>query len=495
MLDFVSLTKQIRALMKSIGILLLILLISSASNAQERRLRAYLDNKQFFAPEVGNYVEFHLHFIGYSINYKGKDGGLIGDLAVIMKISNEEGVVREDAYRLETPFMKDSLVEDFYDIRRFQLDPGTYEFALELMDLNSENESLKTTQMLVVSEMSDAISISNIEAAEFASKGDGTSPFFKSGYDIIPRLVTFYPQELNSIPVYFELYNTNQLPDSVFAVRQTVTNAENGFEFAQLSQTTRHLTNPVVPVLREVDISTIPTGKFILTYKLLNRNMLELAEESYEFERSNDGGFELNAADVVMDPAFQESITDDSVGFYLESLIPISSATGVKNILAVAKSKDGDEARKHIQLYWMATDPENTFESWIKYKSQVDLVQRIYSTNFQDGFETDRGRVYLQYGSPTNIIERENSTSEYPFEIWVYNEIGKFSNKRFIFYNPDLVNNTYRLLHSDMLGELKNPGWQRELSKRNTTGVNVDNPNGNTEDQFGGGANEYFEQY
>jgi hypothetical protein len=131
----------------------------------------------------------------------------------------------------------------------------------------------------------------------------------------------------------------------------------------------------------------------------------------------------------------------------------------------------------------------------MKYKIQVQLVERIYSNNFQEGFETDRGRVYLQYGAPTNIIKKETSRSEYPFEIWVYNEIGKFSNKRFIFYNPDLVNNTYRLLHSDMIGELKNSGWQKELSKRNTTGGNVDNPNGNLQDEFGGGANEYFRQY
>lgn len=481
--------------MKSLSTIVLILLISFASNAQERRLRAYLDNKQFFAPEVGNYVEFHLQFIGHSINYKGKDGGLIGDLAVRMKISNGDSVVQQDAYRLETPFMKDSLVEDFYDVKRFQLEPGTYEFELELTDLNSEGNPLKTTQMLVVTEMSDAISISDIEVAEYAKKGDGTSPFFKSGYDIIPRLVTFYPKELNSIPVYFELYNTDQLPDSVFAVRQTVTNAATGVELMGLRQTTRHITNSVVPYLRELDISTVPTGKFIVSFKLLNRNMMELAEESYEFERSNDGAFELNASEIVMDPAFQSSITDDSVGFYLESLIPISSATGIKNIIAVSKSKNGDEARKHIQLFWMATDPDNTYEAWMKYKIQVQRVERIYSNNFQEGFETDRGRVFLQYGAPTNIIKRDNSTSEYPFEIWVYNEIGKFSNKRFIFYNPDLVNNTFRLLHSDMVGELKNTGWQRELSKRNTTGVNVDNPNGNTEDQFGGGANEYFEQY
>lgn len=481
--------------MKSLSTVLLILLISFSSNAQNRKLRAYLDNKQFYAPEIGNYIEFHLHFIGYSINYTGKDGGLIGDLAVKVKISQGEIVITEDAYRLETPFMKDSLVEDFYDIRRYSLPPGNYSFDLELMDLNSENASLKTTQSIKMADLSDAISISDIEVAEYASKGDGTSPFFKSGYDIIPRLVTFYPKELNSIPVYFEIYNSNTLPDTVFAVRQTLTDAFTGIELSEFRQTSRHFGKPVVPILRDVNIANVPTGKYTLTYKLLNRNMLELAEESYNFERSNDDERLLSTIDVVLDPAFQKSISDDSVGFYLESLIPISGATGVKNIMAVAKSKDGNEARKHIQLYWIATAPENSYEAWIKYKQQVQLVERLYSNNFQEGFETDRGRVYLQYGSPTNIIQKENSSTEYPFEIWMYNEIGKFSNKRFVFYNPDLVNKTYRLLHSDMIGEIKNNGWQQELSKRNTKGGNVDDPNGNVRDQYGGNANEYFEQY
>ncbi|NVK64643.1 MAG: GWxTD domain-containing protein [Flavobacteriales bacterium] len=481
--------------MKRLSTFFLIFFICATTQAQERQLRAYLDNKQFYAPEVGNYIEFHLQFIGHSINYKGKDDGLMGDLAVRMTIKNSDSIVQQDAYRLETPFMKDSIVEDFYDVRRFRLDPGSYQFELELMDLNSDNTPITTSQMLVVREMSDALSFSDIEVAEYASKGDGSSPFFKSGYDIIPRLATFYPKELNTIPVYFELYNTNLLPDSVFAVRQTVTNAATGQEIAELRQTSRHTTGPVIPFLRQLDIAQVPSGKYIASYTLLNRNMLELATESYEFERSNDNPYDMNTADVVIDPAFQESITDDSVGYYLESLIPISSATGIKNILAVAKSRNGEEARKHIQLYWMATDPNNMYESWIKYKKQVQLVERVYANNFQEGFETDRGRVYLQYGAPTNIIKRDNSTSEYPFEIWVYNEIGKFSNKRFIFYNPDLVNNAYRLLHSDMVGELKNPGWQQELTKRNTKSGNVDDPNGNVIDQYGGNANEYYQQY
>ena len=70
-----------------------------------------------------------------------------------------------------------------------------------------------------------------------------------------------------------------------------------------------------------------------------------------------------------------------------------------------------------------------------------------------------------------------------------------FSNKRFIFYNPDLVNNAYRLLHSDMLGELKNPAWPQILAKRNTYNGNVDDPNQNNVTHWGGESNDLFRQY
>ena len=92
---------------------------------QNRELRAYLDNKHFFAPTLGNYVEFHLKFFGYSINYKGKDDGLIGEVAVQMSVTQNNKVIASDAYRLSTPFMKDSIIEDFYDIKTIYARTGS----------------------------------------------------------------------------------------------------------------------------------------------------------------------------------------------------------------------------------------------------------------------------------------------------------------------------------------------------------------------------------
>ena len=458
------------------------------------KLRAYVDNKQFFAPGIGNYLEVYMQYVGQSIQYKGKENGLEGEIAVRMSILSGDSVVALDAYRLTTPFMKDSIVEDFYDVKRFVLKPGNYKLFLELMDLNSTQSPLSATLPIVIEDLNEGIAFSDIEIAELAYKGDENSPFYKSGLCIIPRLANFYPSELTTIPVYFELYNTSTLEDSVFAVKQMIKN-ENGIELPDYTVFTRHSSSTVVPIMRKVDISLLPTGKYTLNYTLLTRSMIELAEQSYEFDRSNDIDFAFQTETIVLDPNFQSSITKDSVAYYLESLIPISRPSEVKNIISTLKSKDEEKQRKHIQAFWALTAPGNSYDAWIKYKLQVQLVERVYSNNFQEGFETDRGRVYLQYGAPTNIVQKETSPTEYPYEIWQYNKIGSFSNKRFVFYNPDLVNNAYRLLHSDMIGELKNPGWPQTLAKRNTSGGNIDDPNLFMQDKYGDNANDLFRQY
>ena len=201
--------------MKYALIFLSILFLQQTSFAQSNELKAYLDNKQFYAPGVGNYVEFQLQFVGYSLNYKGKEGGLQAELAIQMKITQGDSIIASDAYRLESPIMVDSIVDDFYDIKRFQLNPGTYKFSISLLDLNSEEKPLNASQSIIVEEFTDAISISDIQIAEYASIGDPESFFYKSGYEIIPRLSTFYPEQLNTIPVYLEIYNSKLLEKSL----------------------------------------------------------------------------------------------------------------------------------------------------------------------------------------------------------------------------------------------------------------------------------------
>ena len=461
------------------------------------QLKAYMDTKQFYDPSIGNYTEIYMQFVSSSLKYEGKENGIQGKIAVRLTVSEKDSIYFSDLYLLESPLMKDSIVEDFYDVVRFAIQPGKYKLKVELSDvLNEKSKAIQAESELIINDFSTGVTISNLEIAEFARRTEENNNFCKSGFYILPRLTNYYPSELNKIPVYFEVYNSNSIiVDSQFVLKQKLINSETKEELIDFEIYTKHTKGSVVPIIRGVDISNLPSGKYDLVYTVIDRSKKEYGIQSYTFERTNFIDQNVSMENMVLDPAFQQSIKEDSIEFYLESLIPISKQNEILNIISTLKAKNQEKSRKHIQAFWVKTNEINPYEAWIGYKQQVQFVQKLYSNNFQDGYETDRGRVYLKYGAPTTVIQKETSPSEYPYEIWQYNKIGIFSNKRFIFYNPDLVNNTYRLLHSDMLGEIKNQGWQAALSKRNTVNGSVDNPNLYNQDHFGGNSNDLFRQY
>ena len=479
---------------KQVFSLLLFCFICFGAHTQNK-LRAYLDTKQFYSPEIGHYNEVYIQVSGKSVSYIGKENGLIGQLSISIVVKDEEETVITDYYILESPFMADSIVEDFYDVRRYLLKPNSYNFSIKIKDINNNEESIESDSKLVIQDLSDTISLSGLEIIEYAYESNENNDFCKSGIHIIPRIINYYPEELNKIPYYLEVYNTNQSKDSIHYLKRSIIDLKDNKNLENYEIFSRLKSSPVIPIIKSVDISQLKSGNYLLKHTVIDRDENVLATNSYNFERSNELRPTFNEENAIIDPAFQASIHDDSVAYFLESLIPISKASEVKKIVLTIKSKNIEIQRKYIQSFWSKTAKNKPYDEWMKYKAQVLFVENIYANNFQEGFETDRGRVYLKYGAPTNIIIKETSPSEYPYEIWQYNKIEKYSNKRFVFYNPDLVNRAFRLLHSDMIGELKNPSWRQTLSKRNSNNGTIDNPNQYLQDHFGGNSNDLFRQY
>ena len=476
-------------------ILILFCFLQSFSFSQGSKLKTYIDTKQFYAPGIGNYLEVYMQFVSYSVLYKNEGNGLRSKVLISVEIADTTQTVFSDRYVLESPEAIDSIQDDFYEVLRIQLNPGKYTMKLNLLDVNKEGSEISGNLPITIEDFSKNTKISDIIVAEFAYPSDEQTNFDKSGYHIIPMLSSFYATDSKNLPIYLELYGTEEIMDSTFLLSYRMINTKDATEMQGFSKTFSYKKGPVIPVFESINIEDLSTGNYQLEVRVSRSSNEILAVQTYDFERSNENNSMFTMENLQLDPAFQASIPTDSVMYFLESLIPISKPAEIKNIIETLKSKNVENARKHLQGYWVITSPTNSYESWLKYKAQVVFVQDIYGNNFQEGFETDRGRVYLKYGAPNQVNARESSPSEYPYEIWTYNKIGIYSNKRFIFYNPDLVNNAYRLLHSDMLGELKNPAWPQILAKRNTYNGNVDDPNQNNVNHWGGESNDLFRQY
>lgn len=469
----------------------------SNSFGQKNQMKAFIDYKNYYSPEQGSYIDLQFQFVAYTIQFAAVDSVLQAKIAVSTVITSEPtgDTVYVDGFVLESPRMRDSIVEDFFDNLHIPLQPGNYTAHLNLTDILSKGKSLEGKLDIRVAETTSKVSTSDILIAEVATPSTNMeSPFQKSGYEIIPRISNFYSQSMTRIPYYVELYNTNLIQDSTFGLRQLVVSSQTNQVMPGFSRFTKIKPSPVVPVFRNMDISKLPSGSYHLTLEIIDKNNKTIGQAAdYFFERVND--IEINnenVDEIILNPAFQASITDDSLKYYLASLIPIARPAEVKSIIKTLKANSPDLCRKHIQQFWIQTSGNDAYNQWMIYKKNVALVEANYGNNFQSGFETDRGRVYLQYGQPNTIIVRETSPSEYPYEIWHYYKIKTFSNKRFVFYNPDLVNNAYRLLHSDMVGEQQNYKWQEMLVKRNNAGQNVDSNAGSS--QYGTNSGYYYKQ-
>ena len=87
-------------------------------------------------------------------------------------------------------------------------------------------------------------------------------------------------------------------------------------------------------------------------------------------------------------------------------------------------------------------------------------------------------RVYLKYGAPNTRNKVDNSSANYPYEIWHYYKLNNQSNRKFIFVNSDFATNHYMLEYSNVLGEVTNSEWMNKIEyQKNPTFVDDINDN------------------
>ena len=457
-----------------------------------------LRHHNFHHPDQGSYTETILLFEGNSLKAQ-KDGlNYELELVVIQIFKRDDEIIQIDKSAVNAPIDSLGNVRDFYHIRKFSIDPGKYEYELIVEDPNNKHKTLNYEKTLNIALTKTDYFFSEIVPANFIEKSDENYPtdFTKFGYEVYPNIDAeikpfqdeiFYYTELNC-----QLYDTK---DTTFVLGEKLIHIESdSVVFERYSRTSM---NKFKPLAKNINLDTIYSGEYTLELSLLDRNKDVVSTKSMNFKRIKRKPIELETiSDTELKHQFETSIPLDSSAYYVSSLIPIAHQKEVKNIISILKQENDFLNLKYLQSFWKAISPETAYESWISYRAIVDKIEERYGTSFQMGHETDRGRVYLQYGSPTQVYDIPSSPSEYPYEIWQYDRIKNLTNRRFIFYNTTNLTNNYVLLHSDMIGEIQNKRWRFALNKRNSFDNDLDDPagTGNT-DHWGRNSDLYFNSY
>ena len=181
--------------MNKLLIFAFLFLFNFSFSAQEKKLKAYLDLKEFYNPSAGAYIEIQLQFSGISTHLKNVgDTVLQSTLVIYMDIYGDDTLITSSSYLLNSPqfLLRDSIVEDFYEIKRFALAPGDYTLKLEISDIGDPNKNKITgSEAFTIKNIYEKPSLSDITVAEYAVPSKNGGIFQKSGYQIIPMLSNF----------------------------------------------------------------------------------------------------------------------------------------------------------------------------------------------------------------------------------------------------------------------------------------------------------------
>ncbi len=91
------------------------------------------------------------------------------------------------------------------------------------------------------------------------------------------------------------------------------------------------------------------------------------------------------------------------------------------------------------------------------------LMLALYRSGRQSAWETDRGRVVLRYGLPSQVTPNTFEQELVPHEIWEYDNIPGQGRATFVFADREGLG--YDLLHSTVPGEPSVPNWEQLLRR------------------------------
>lgn len=442
----------------------LVLFLNIALFAQKKPLFD-LDYARFAGDDTSGIVEVYYSFYQNAFHTVQSDArsfirGAIG--IAIEEISTSQPYFKRE-YNFASPVI-DSVKNNLTGVLRFRLKFGEYKFAFAVKDLEmTDRVDTAKFAIKIANPDKSKFGISDIEVATKIEKSDNdSSTFFKNTFEVVPNVSTVFGENLPVVFYYVELYNLNKDTDpELLILERVLTNDKN----EEVSRKRRYIPrkNPSIVEANTVNISKLPTGSYNLTLALYDSLANEIAMATKKIYV-----FNANIVDTVA--------TKYSDNEFLSSEFAMMSEEEIDEAYAQAKYiaskveekqwdnlKDLDGRRNFLFNFWRNrdADPATTVNEFKReYYKRIEYANQAYSSFQRKGWQTDRGRVHIVYGRPSEINRFPSQLDTKPYEVWNYDDIE--GGVEFVFGDISGFGD-YKLLHSTKRGELRDDNWQSRI--------------------------------
>jgi GWxTD domain-containing protein len=330
---------------------------------------------------------------------RGEDGGYVATFEYSVALFAQDTLLPIERVQTidvtaESFRQTNSRTQHAFNAEEFTLPPGEYRIRVTVADEETRRESrwrgeVKLEQSDPLLDVSDIFWVSSDERLRALG---------------MPRLVNSFPTSESQATARVEFYSIGDAQLRLF-----------WGVFDDAGDTLRHRLS-----------NAMPTGKMQSSeYTVLLEGLPPQSYTLY-FEVDGNGRRETRSLEFSVHlPGIPASITD--LGIAIRQVKYIAT---VEENRRLRNASISDRARL-FREFWKKRDPDPATEEnelMQEYYYRVEYSDEHFSTH-RNGWETDRGRIYILYGEPTQIERHPFESGTYPYEIWYYHHI----NRRFVF--------------------------------------------------------------
>jgi GWxTD domain-containing protein len=452
---------------KTLTILLLLALLTPVAEGQHYRANTTFvfnaDFARFRYDSTSSYVEVYFGFYPRLLSYDLSDSLYKGNVLVrtmIRKAVSGDTLLNQ---RLTVPVViTDTTFRNvnstFVTQMGYAVPMGDYVLTVSAQDSLQPTRIDSVSFPLVLHPYPAAAVSSDLElCSEIRQSTHQSKLFEKNSLEVIPDPSLVFGVTSHPVSFYYlELYNL--ATDSTYTIK---THLIDGADKVVREVANNHkYSAPNVVDVGMVNVSSFPSGRYKMNVSVFTQGGVEVCSTQKVLYLSNPHIKQPTADLTTLNANDFAGMTSDELSQEFREAQYLASTEEMKRFgqLTTEEAK-----RNFLAKFW--SDVQNarggrTKEARLEYLHRIAVANQRYHGMGKQGWQTDRGRVYLLYGEPDEVERFPNSGDSKPYEIWHYYQIE--SGVEFDFVDRNGFGN-YILVNSTKRGEIQDDGWQRFL--------------------------------
>ncbi|MDH4157003.1 MAG: GWxTD domain-containing protein [candidate division Zixibacteria bacterium] len=377
-------------------------------------------------------LEVYYQIFNKMLRFERDGSDYVSDYEVSIVVNDNKGNQADffssaRKYRVPTMEQADSRFDYRVNQVNFDLEPGKYKVEFSLSDHKSDDVLRQDFSVKLKDFGNKGPQLSGLEFINnVRARGEQPSSFDKGKFLVVPSVSnTFGGDENPRLLFYTEIYQGREPVEQVL-VETVVRHAVKGMVYRDSVYTV--LEGPVAREIRDISLEGFLPGLYELHIYIKghrNKKLDKIYKEfslrwSYTAMLKYDYGKALNLLAYIAEKAELDSL---------------------KKLETYSDRLEG------LNEFWRARDPApETPENEVKseFYRRVEVANLRFSYVNREGWRTDRGRIYIQYGEPDELDDYPVVPNRRPYQEWHYYRDGRYRRFTFVDENSD---GDYRLIY------------------------------------------------